>query len=145
MLSVTTSADFSDVLAGLGAVKAGASPHRTVKQFLVEDQRDHAAKREGPEGAWAPRALATVQKMRIERVRRRPLGKLLGAGVAYRANRGAVVGTSKVKWSSAQQDGGRVGRGVTLKARPFLWLSRSLLDQSTTFIAGTYAKRFGGR
>lgn len=146
MLTVTTKADFGDVVAGLRAVRGAQPPHRVLKQFVVADQRDHAKKRSGPDGTWAPRALSTVRKMRLERVRRRPLGKLVTAGaVRYSANRRAIIGESKIPGISvAQQEGARVGRGVTLKARPFLWLSARLLDQSAAAVADTYGDRFGG-
>lgn len=147
MLGVTTKADFSDVLAGLTAAKDTPAPHRELKKFVVADQRDHAKTHSGPDGKWAPRALATVQKMRAEHVRRRPLGKLVvGGAVKYSATPRAIVGESKIPGISvAQQEGERVGRGVKLKARAFLWLSRSLLDTSARFIADSYAQRFGGR
>jgi phage gpG-like protein len=143
---VTTKADFSNVLAGLAAMQRGRSPHHELKQLVDADQRDHAKKRSGPEGAWAPRAPSTVRKMRLDGVRRRPLGKLVQRGaVSYRATKTGVIGTSKIKWSGVHQDGGRVGRGSVLKARPFLWLSKSLLVTSERLLTNVYVRRFGGR
>lgn len=144
-MEVVVKADFSDALAGLDAMGRATSPHRELKELVIEDQRDHAKRREGPDGAWKPRALPTIRKMRLQGIRRRPLGKLLGAGVSYRANRAGVVGESKVAWSGVHQDGGRVGRGATVPARPFLWLSQKLLEVGERLLVNVKLRAFGGR
>ncbi|HWU91602.1 MAG TPA: hypothetical protein VN253_30250 [Kofleriaceae bacterium] len=146
MTAIVHRTSFQAVFAGLdGIARAGRGIHRELKKLVQDDQRDHAKQRTGPSGLWAPRALATVRRMRLEGVRRRPLGKLLGAGVSYRANRAQIVGESKIKWSGVHQEGGKVGRGATVPARPFLWLSEAMIERALAYVADVRVRGFGER
>lgn len=147
MLPLKLHVDFSDVVAGLDnlARLPAARIHRELKPLVRADQAEHASKRTGPGGRWAPRALATVEKMRLEHVRRRPLGKLTGGGVSYRSTASAITATSKIPWSGVHQEGGRVGRGAEVPARPFLWISDALLHDSQRLVVDQLAAAFGGR
>lgn len=108
---------------------------RVIRKEMRLDQRDHAREKEGPEGKWPARAASTIAKIRKGSGRaRRPMGRLVSA-VAYTAERSRVVGRSLVRWSGSHMEGDRVGRGATLPARPFLWISDKLLDTAETVLA----------
>ncbi|MGE0547612.1 MAG: phage virion morphogenesis protein [Kofleriaceae bacterium] len=111
---------------------------REMRAVVLDDQRQHRMKQEGPEGRWAPRAASTVEryastrrsnrrerlgglKRRRQRLPARILGRLPSAIDVLMDNRRLRV-ESKVPWSSAHQDGdGRLPR------RTFLWISTPLL------------------
>lgn len=103
---------------------------REIKPDMRADQRDHAKARSGPESKWAPRAKSTIERFGRSKTGRRlsprPLGKLLSA-ITYTAGRSGVVAESRVSWSGIHQWGGTAGRGAKIPARPFLWLSASLV------------------
>jgi hypothetical protein len=128
-----------------GIVTQGAALGKAFKQIRPEmkvDQRDHAKAKEGPEAAWPPRAASTLEKLKANGKRsRRPLGRLLSA-IEYRATAKGVTGTSKIKWSSVFITGGTVGRGSKLPARPFLWISNSLLMKAGEILKAHLLERF---
>jgi hypothetical protein len=128
--------------------KRGHSPgkaFRRIRPHMRKDQRDHAARREGPESAWPKRAASTLAKMGRSksgrRLVRRPMGKLTTA-VAYSASDKGVFGESRVPWSLAHYARTRVGHGAILEARPFLWISDSLTRIASRLLADYVA---GGR
>lgn len=110
------------------AFKAAKKPARA-------DQREHAKLRQGPDGAWAPKAASTLAREALAKKRagkRRGSRKLLGrlpAALALMSDRNRVVVRSRArgKLSSIQQDGGVAGRGARIPARVFLWASDKLL------------------
>lgn len=107
-----------------------AQAMRVIRKEMSRDTRDHADRKQGPDGAWAPRAASTAAKVRRGSGRaRRPLGRLPSA-VQYLAERSRVVGRSIVRWSGSQQEGDLVGNGAQIPARPFLWISDRLLETS---------------
>lgn len=130
--------DLSEVDRGIDAMTAAARnlgpAFKEAKKPVRKDQRDHAKSRQGPNGPWAPKspltrareALAAKRRGKRPRVRRL-LGRLPGA-IAVESNRVRVVARSKAWWSGVQQDGGTVGRGARLPARPFLWASDALKE-----------------
>lgn len=123
MIEVRASVDLTDALAGLDGMadpNALAKGMRALKRPLRDDQRQHAAKAEGPDGRWAKRALGG---------RRKPLGRLPGA-VRTELTADAVSVVSKVGWSQAHIDGDTVGHGVKLKPRIFLWISDGLATKA---------------
>lgn len=118
-LVVRASVDLRDVFDGLDALGDRAAFDRGLRALrrpLRDDQRDHAARAEGPDGRWPARALGG---------RRKPLGRLPGA-VKTVVSRDAVSVVSSVRWSQAHIDGDTVGHGVKLKPRIFLWISDGL-------------------
>lgn len=116
---------------------------RVLKPEMRADQRDHAARREGPEGSWPPLAQSTLAKRAsLGRLRRRPLGRLTSA-VTYTASKDGVVARSRVPWSGAHQEGAVVGRGSRLPARPFLWLSDRLIERAKEILARVVTDAFG--
>ena len=95
-----------------------------------QDQREHAMQQEGPDGQWAPRDPDTHAWRQGRRRRRRKLmGRLPGA-ISVKVHPDAVTITSKVAWSGIHQDGGTVGHGAQLPARPFLWWSEKFLGDA---------------
>ncbi len=137
-----------DVDKGLDATarraRALGPAFRDLKKPMREDQKDHGRRQRGPFGTWARRAPSTLAAYRARRKRiPRPLGKLLSA-IQYKADAGGVSGESRVKWSLAHMDGATVGRGAKLKARPFMWISRKLLDIAEGVIGKRLLSAFGG-
>jgi len=145
---VAATLDIGDVEEGLAAMQRRAHAlgpaFRELKTPLRLDQRDHSKKREGPSAMWAPRAASTMAKLRAGgRRAKKPLGKLSGA-VAYTATATAVRARSRVLWSGVHQDGGTVGRGARLLARPFLWISDDMLRIAENTLGGALVRAYGG-
>lgn len=146
---VSATIDIRDVEKGLGAMerraKALGPAFRDLKKPLRADQKDHGKRQRGPFGTWARRSPATLEFYRSHGRKRvpRPLGRLIAA-VKYTSTPYSVAGESRSGWSEAQQDGGVVGRGVRLKARPFLWLSRKLLELAEETFERTILAAYGG-
>lgn len=127
---------------------------RILKPDLRADQKDHAARASGPDGAWPARATATASKLarssrrylgkRRRKSSKRPLGRLVTA-VMYMASNAGLVARSRVPWSGVHQEGGKVGRGATIPARPFLWISERMLIRSVEVISRVVAYAMEGR
>jgi phage gpG-like protein len=148
-LFVAATLDLGDVFRGLDAMarrgRALGPVFRELKKPLRADQKDHSKKREGPSALWAPRAASTMARMRIGGHRaRKPLGRLTGA-VSYFADATAVRGISRVLWSGIHQDGGTVGHGSRLPARPFLWISDDLLRIAENTLGSALVRAYGGQ
>ncbi|MDQ3153634.1 MAG: hypothetical protein M3R63_18610 [Actinomycetota bacterium] len=145
--------DLADVEAGLrelGRAGKTLSPaFRKLKGPMRLDQRTHAKAEMGPDGKWAPRASSTaadiagrrrgareanrLAKGRGETARRKSpgRGKILGripSAIVVRSGPGIVEVISRVAYSGVHQEGGKVGRGAVLPARPFLWMSESFIQ-----------------
>jgi phage gpG-like protein len=145
-LFVVVRLDLGDVFKGLDAMgRRGLRPLMAeLKKPLKLDQKDHSKKRAGPEALWAPRAASTMARMRIGGHRaRKPLGRLTGA-VSYTADATAVRGISRVLWSGIHQDGGTVGRGSRIPARPFLWISDDMLRIAENTLGSALVRAYGG-
>lgn len=125
-----------------------------IKPEMRADQKDHASHQAGPDGPWPARASSTSAKHArsgrryLGRRRRkrtaRPLGRLLTT-VSYMASNAGVFGTSPITWSGVHQQGGKVGRGAVVPARPFLWLSDRLVGRATTLLERTLVRSFEGQ
>lgn len=146
---VSATVDIGDVDKGIAAMErrshALGPAFRELKKPMRVDQKDHGKQQRGPFGTWARRSPRTLEFYRAHGRKRipRPLGKLITA-IKYTANAHSVTGESRAGWSSAQQDGGVVGRGVRLKARPFMWLSRKLLDLAEETFERAILSAYGG-
>lgn len=105
------------------------------------DQRAHAKAQEGPGGAWQARSSSTKSRAGGRRTRaRRLLGRLPSAiGVGY--DRRKLTVRSLVRWSAIHQEGGTAGHGARIPARPFLWVSDSLLEHVAGVVAKVVAKQ----
>lgn len=117
-----------------------APAFKELQKPLRADQRDHSKTQQGPNGPWVPRSPLTEARraargrnQRANRKRlhsravgkatpKRILGKLPGAMVVTVGELFVKI-TSRVDWSGAQNDGGRVGKRATLPERTFYWLS----------------------
>lgn len=149
-LSVTV--DIGDVEKGLDAMLKRAHQlepaFEEIKEEMKADQKDHRENEAGPDGRWAARKASTIADAKAHHkgrlVPRKILGKLPTA-VTYKALPLGVFGESRIKWSEAQQEGGPVGRGAVLPARPFLWISDQLMARSTAIIERKLTASFGGR
>lgn len=106
----------------------GRKVFRAARKPLRSDLRDHAAKQTDSGGKWAPRASSTLERRsrgRKRKFRGRLLGRLPGA-FDVRVGANFIRARSRVRWSQAQNRGGRVGHGSRLPKRRFAWLSRDL-------------------
>lgn len=147
-LYIYATLDLGDVERGLEAMarraRALGPVFRELKTPLRLDQRDHSKKREGPSALWAPRAASTMARMRAGgRRARKPMGRLPGA-VSYRATASSVSGRSRVLWSGIHQDGGTVGHGARIPARPFLWISDGMLQIAEDTLGAALVRAYGG-
>jgi len=147
--------DLEDFEAGLRDVsragKALSPAFRKLKGPMRLDQRAHAKAEQGPEGKWAPRATSTAADLatrrrgarkanrlaksrgQTDRVRTPGRGKILGripSAITVRSGPGIVEVISRVSYSAVHQEGGKVGRGAVLPARPFLWMSEAFIQQA---------------
>lgn len=147
-----THVDISDVLRGLEAMRARGMDlrpvFRAVRVQLKADVAQHFARKEGPDGAWAPRAASTIERAKQNRGMtfkrggrrgqltkrgQRRLGPQLGRfrfPNAYRfiVTRQAIEMRAKGDWAGVHQFGGVVGHGAVQPERTFLWASDSLVD-----------------
>ena len=138
-------------LAGLGSVQVDLSfldraravlrspdlrpAWKLIRKPVRADLRQHARKQEGPGGAWTPMSSRTKGRARSGRKRpRKLLGRLPGA-LTTKLERKRLLVMSQVAWSAVHQDGGRVGRGARVPARPFLWASDKVLELAGKVIA----------
>ncbi len=146
---VSATLDIRDVENGLDAMERRShslgTAFRELKAPLRLDQKDHRKKRQGPSAAWAP-AAASTRARRLSSPKHRPsklLGRLPGA-VSYKADSTSVTGTSRVLWSGVHQDGGTVGHGSRLPARPFLWISDDMIRIAENTLGGALVRAYGG-
>jgi hypothetical protein len=140
--NVTATVDLSDVIEGLkklGEADAMAVL-RSLRPAMRKDQQDHRRAQEGPDGKWPGRAQSTLDDLaRRRRAVSRTTGRkrrslrnyLLGrlpSAMDVKVEGKDLVARSRVRWSLAQYDGGRVGHGSVLPSRQWLWISNGLLD-----------------
>lgn len=146
-ISVITTVDFRDAFKGLDAMgkrDVVLPAMRALKAPLRLDQREHAKAKSGPDGGWAPRAASTLARHKYKpKLPSRQLGRLPTA-VSYLANVHGVSGESRIPWSAVQQDGGTVGHGARLPARPFLWISEKLMAIAVDEVSKAAVTAFGG-
>jgi phage gpG-like protein len=140
--------------------KRMAPAFRELRKPLRLDQRDHARGEKGPGGKWPARSALTEErrtaknrrvrltkamqsiapkKLRHRSTPKRLLGRL-PAAVIYATGELFVRATSRVAWSGVHQEGGSVGRGSKIPARPFLWLSEVILDKAKQTLAAFVVK-----
>jgi phage gpG-like protein len=118
---------------------------KEIRKPFRADLRQHARRQEGPDGTWTPMSSRTRGRARAGRKRpRKLLGRLPGA-LTTKIERRRLLVSSLVSWSGVHQDGGRVGRGAKVPARPFLWASDKVLELASKVIAKGVALMIGGR
>lgn len=154
---ISAEIDVSDVVEGLR--KLGAIPLQAVlkqlKKPLRADQTEHRKDQEGPEGKWPARSAATLEDLKRRRrarsrttgkkrgrLRPRLLGRLPGA-YDVRVDMKNLIARSRVGWSLAHYEGGRVGNDSVLPARPWLWFSDGFLDDAKLAIEAAMPGAFG--
>lgn len=124
---------------------------RALKKPLAEDLKAAAAAEHDPETkqGWPPRAPSTRRRaekrasftVQRERRRRRMVGPLretrtmrsgtlgtLPHGVKVGARRATLAAWSSVRWAGVHNEGGVVGHGSVIPARPFVAFSDAFLD-----------------
>jgi phage gpG-like protein len=145
-----THVDISDVLSGMGALRARGRDLRPVlrniREALKADVADHFGRNEGSEGAWAPYAPSTLARALAGRGMHRKRGKRAGLptkkGERWIGNqlgrlkfpsahkitmrRDSLAMTAKTGWAGVHQFGGIVGKGSIIPAREFMWASEGL-------------------
>lgn len=146
-LPVAIVVELGDVDKGLAAMERRARELGPVMKSLVkplrDDQRNHKRAQSGPDHGWAPRSAATVAAAHGKRKLARSILGRLPSATSYKTTPTSVTGTSKVAWSLAQQEGGRVGHGAQLPAREFLWISDEMMELADHEITGVMIKAFG--
>lgn len=121
-------------------------PFRVIRKEMRLDTRDHAKKKEGPEGKWPARAPSTRAKVRKGSGRARRLMGRLPSAVEYFAEKRRVVGRSKARrWAHIHMTGGTVANGAKIPPRPFLWISDKLIDTAATVLGRWLVNGWGRR
>lgn len=122
--------DTSAPLQGIKRMRKRASnlspAMKAVRGPVRKDMRDHGTKAEGPDGRW-PRRPRLKRGARRRRAPRKLLGRLTTSIKITTLTSNTLEVTSLIPWSDIHQKGGRVGRGVTLPKRTFLWFSKPVL------------------
>ena len=117
---------------------------RELRGILRTDLEIYARHEESPDGRWPARASTTTDryrhrssirktpalKKRIRRQRKRLLG-MLPKVIHLRVGGNHLLAISKVPWSGVHQEGGVVGRGSVLPARPHVFISDTFFDYAT--------------
>jgi phage gpG-like protein len=138
---------------------------RDLRRPLRSDQKEHAKGERGPNGSWPPRSpvtearrkarnrgrrqtkamklIAPGKAKRRQSTPKRILGRL-PAAVIYTIGDKFIRGVSRVPWSGVHQQGGTVGRGSRIPARPFLWLSDRMLEVARATFAKYVLKSWKG-
>lgn len=159
--------DDRDLQAGIRDVaKAAELLPRVFKRLVGDmrrDQQEHAQKEEGPDGTrWPARTSQATPKLFAKAKRKTKTqparfeivkyGGLLGAlpdMIQVRSLGLSVWARHPVAWATAHADGGVVGRGSRLPARPFLYVSQGLADRAVEMINdalhGAWTKRKGAK
>jgi len=132
------------------AARAGADLRpvwRELRRPLRKDQGAHIKEQKGPQGSSWPGLAASTKTKRLgalsragkaftkkgalRKAAKRKIGRVLSrrlvSGARIRAKPKEIKITSIVKWAGVHQEGGRVGRGSQIPARPFMWISDELL------------------
>jgi phage gpG-like protein len=107
-----------------------------LRRPLLDDQREHALRAEGPDGPWPGwrKYRGRWQSTGSRKRSRRPLGKLPKATQTRHTTRSVYV-RSVVRWAAVHQEGGTAGKGAVMPARPFLWVSETLRESAAREIA----------
>ena len=145
--------DIGDVKRGLrGLAQAGQDIGPLLQEArkpLRTDQREHQKRRRGPDGPWPGPSAATQRKRgrtKSGRTRRkRSLGRLPGVLTVRVLGRDTLVARSRVSWAYVHQEGGQVGRGARVPARPFLYFGAEFVNDIDQALAEYLARGFGKR
>lgn len=149
MIKLDAFVNLRDVENGLRRMQLAGMDLRPVfkaaRKDVRADQRDHAKQQEGPDGKWPRLDPDTLKKRTRQGAGRRHRGKMkrrrkkfglmlgkLPRSFTISYSRSWIRGTARPKWSGAHQpkrgSTTRIGRGATLRARPYLWASTGLLQ-----------------
>lgn len=156
--------EVTDAIRRMRAHRGSFAPvYRELKRPLRADLSLHAQRERSESGKWPHRAPATGERYerrvgQSQRVRgggagprrrkliRRRSKKILGrlpAATTFRATHGALQAISKVPWSAVHNEGGRVGRGARVPARPYLFISDRFAGYAVERMAEFVVREFG--
>ena len=107
---------------------------KAARKPLMDDQRDHSKRAEGPDGPWAPRSSATKTRSSARKRKRKPLGRLPLANKTT-IERLKMTMVDPIKWSGSHQEGDTVGHGARLPARVFRWVSATAGEKVAAIVA----------
>ena len=178
MATIRIAFDDADVQRGLAEMLGRGTAMHSVFKNLRPELRDElkrsAARESSPEGAWAPRAHSTMERLEkrgaIKMIKRRErrkrkggeafagplretvtksllsntLGRLPG-GVVTKASATSLVAESPAAWSAIHNVGGRAGHGSLIPARPFVFFSGEFLKQAERDIEQFVLNAWEGR
>jgi phage gpG-like protein len=130
--------DLSDLDEGLAAVirrgKDFSPFFRKYSPRVRKHQKDHGREKEGPDGKWPKlsrsyRRAKTSRRKRGKPVARGTLGKLTKSH-RITVNDFGIEIASPIKWANVHQEGGIVGKGREVPARPFLWWTQRFANET---------------
>ena len=151
--------NLADVVDGLAKLRRAAQDQsplfRALKRPMKDDQLNHQKLKMGPDGPWPARTKLTKARGKFARrgasgvtTRKRIASNVLGklsTSISFALSARNIVATSKIPWSMAHQEGGKVGRGSILPARPFMWMSEEFLKLATDQIGNRLLLSFGAK
>lgn len=140
--------DLDDVFEGLSAMSAAGKDMRPVFRKLVpiaeQDQKETKRKQEDESGRRWDRVARSTREKRLNKSRSRArrrgrkapkrggtrlLGKL-PTEVRIEFTSTTMLRESRIPWSNVHQEGGTVGRGSKIPARPHVYFSEPFLDRA---------------
>lgn len=154
-MSFTVIIDDRDVLAGIRELEKRGQDlrpvFREIRPLIRRDIVEHFQRRSGPSGGWPKWSRSYVEKRlggagvlskRHKRRGRRVLtkrgrkrfGNMLGAlksAWKFRLGRQILEATNIVPWAGVHQFGGMAGRGASIPARPFAYVSPETVAEAT--------------
>lgn len=150
MIEPTLDIDLDDVVDGFDdMIKAGRDFKPVFRRAGKRLRREifiSGSRKEGPEGKWDPLSKATLKRRREKRKRgQKPavaiLGKLRRA-ISIEYDNGAIRAVSKIPWSGVHQEGGTVGRGSVIPARPHVYANDAFMDYLVEEIVKHIVEKF---
>lgn len=133
---------FADMLK---AAKDLRPAFRKLAPDMKRDQLEHGRTQSGPDGKWQPLSKAT----RARRKKRKIFSARFIKSFTVEIARKEMAAIHKIPWAGAHQFGERVGRGVKLPARVFVYLGDKFiakaLPEMRDHVVTAFAKRGKGR
>jgi phage gpG-like protein len=137
MLEVTFDIDLEDVIDGFDDMKREArdltSAWREASPDLQKDIREHGRRKEGPDDKWPKLAKSTLKNRKAKRKR----GKKPAVAILGKLRRNFTIewgpkflrARSRVLWSGVHQEGGVVGHGAVIPARPHIYAGKEFFKK----------------
>lgn len=126
--------------AGKGTEAAVERRYAVLKEFMRQ-AAGGAVGIQGGKDARREKSIAGLRQ-RFQRAAERDHGILgkLASSIASTVSRGTLTLYSKVAWAGVHNEGGTVGHGATLPARPFLFLESSDIDVLAEILTNRFAR-----